>query len=240
MVTHDPVAASYADRVVFLADGQVSGELLDPTPETVLDYLRAAAVRAVPVPCPARLARERGSEARPCCAPRSPACAPARCGWPCPRSRSRPGVGFVAGTLILGASMNQSFYDSFAAGARNVRPRSARRDASDLRPGARRTRRICRCPRWRAVRAVPGVAAADGRVVGPAALIGPDGHDRQRTTVKPGVGISVASDPALRGFTVVSGRVPRGPGEVAVDTATAADEHFRLGQRVRIVSAAGP
>lgn len=27
MVTHDPVAASYADRVVFLVDGQVNGEL---------------------------------------------------------------------------------------------------------------------------------------------------------------------------------------------------------------------
>ncbi len=40
MVTHDAVAAGYADRVLFLADGQVSGELLDPTPEVVLDYLR--------------------------------------------------------------------------------------------------------------------------------------------------------------------------------------------------------
>jgi putative ABC transport system ATP-binding protein len=40
LVTHDPVAASYAGRVVFLADGQVVGELLDPTPQTVLDYLR--------------------------------------------------------------------------------------------------------------------------------------------------------------------------------------------------------
>jgi putative ABC transport system ATP-binding protein len=46
MVTHDPVAASYAGRVLFLADGQVSGELLDPTPETVLDYLRASGARS--------------------------------------------------------------------------------------------------------------------------------------------------------------------------------------------------
>jgi putative ABC transport system ATP-binding protein len=36
MVTHDPVAASYADRVVFLADGRIVSELTDPTPETVL------------------------------------------------------------------------------------------------------------------------------------------------------------------------------------------------------------
>ncbi len=42
MVTHDPVAASYADRVVFLADGQVSGELAAPTPQSVLDHLKLA------------------------------------------------------------------------------------------------------------------------------------------------------------------------------------------------------
>jgi putative ABC transport system ATP-binding protein len=42
MVTHDPAAASYAGRVVFLADGRVAGELDRPTPATVLDFLRAA------------------------------------------------------------------------------------------------------------------------------------------------------------------------------------------------------
>ncbi|MGQ0826253.1 MAG: ABC transporter ATP-binding protein [Actinomycetota bacterium] len=40
MVTHDPIAASYADRVVFLADGRVVDELRDPTPDAVLGMLR--------------------------------------------------------------------------------------------------------------------------------------------------------------------------------------------------------
>jgi putative ABC transport system ATP-binding protein len=40
MVTHDPVAASFADRVVLLADGHVVGEINDPTPDRVLDRLR--------------------------------------------------------------------------------------------------------------------------------------------------------------------------------------------------------
>jgi len=40
MVTHDPVAASYADRVVFLADGRVVGDMADPTPDSVLDRMR--------------------------------------------------------------------------------------------------------------------------------------------------------------------------------------------------------
>ncbi len=40
MVTHDPVAAAYADRVIFLADGRLAGELTGPTAETVLDALK--------------------------------------------------------------------------------------------------------------------------------------------------------------------------------------------------------
>jgi putative ABC transport system ATP-binding protein len=39
MVTHDPRGASYADRVVFLADGAIVDEMADPTPETVLERI---------------------------------------------------------------------------------------------------------------------------------------------------------------------------------------------------------
>jgi ABC-type polar amino acid transport system ATPase subunit len=39
MVTHDPVAASHADSVVFLADGQLAGELHNPTPESVAERM---------------------------------------------------------------------------------------------------------------------------------------------------------------------------------------------------------
>ena len=40
IVTHDPRAASYADRVVFLADGHLVSELRSPTPDTVLDRMK--------------------------------------------------------------------------------------------------------------------------------------------------------------------------------------------------------
>jgi len=40
MVTHDPAAASYADRVVLLADGRLVGEIHDPTAEVVLDRIK--------------------------------------------------------------------------------------------------------------------------------------------------------------------------------------------------------
>lgn len=44
MVTHDPGAASYADRVVFLRDGRLMGSLDDPTPEMVFEQIRALEV----------------------------------------------------------------------------------------------------------------------------------------------------------------------------------------------------
>ncbi|MEU6993285.1 ABC transporter ATP-binding protein [Streptomyces sp. NPDC046465] len=40
MVTHDPVAASYADRVIFLADGRVVDEMHQPTADGVLDRMK--------------------------------------------------------------------------------------------------------------------------------------------------------------------------------------------------------
>jgi putative ABC transport system ATP-binding protein len=43
MVTHDPAAASVADRVVFLADGRISDTRERPTIDEILDHLRALA-----------------------------------------------------------------------------------------------------------------------------------------------------------------------------------------------------
>jgi putative ABC transport system ATP-binding protein len=40
MVTHDPVAAAFADRVVLLVDGRLAGEIHEPTAGTVLDRLK--------------------------------------------------------------------------------------------------------------------------------------------------------------------------------------------------------
>jgi putative ABC transport system ATP-binding protein len=49
MVSHDPVAASYADRIVFLADGQVADEMTNPTPAAILDHLKELSEASSPV-----------------------------------------------------------------------------------------------------------------------------------------------------------------------------------------------
>lgn len=41
MVTHDPIAASYSDHVIFLADGRIVDTMDDPTPEKVLDRIKS-------------------------------------------------------------------------------------------------------------------------------------------------------------------------------------------------------
>jgi putative ABC transport system ATP-binding protein len=41
MVTHDPLAAAYADRVIFLADGRVVDEIENPTAEAILDRIKS-------------------------------------------------------------------------------------------------------------------------------------------------------------------------------------------------------
>jgi putative ABC transport system ATP-binding protein len=45
MVTHDPLAASYTDRVIFLADGKVVDELRQPTSEKVLEKMKQLSTR---------------------------------------------------------------------------------------------------------------------------------------------------------------------------------------------------
>ena len=54
IVTHDPVAASYADRVVFLADGQVNGEMYRPTAEAVAERMTHLGAWAETIPTLAR------------------------------------------------------------------------------------------------------------------------------------------------------------------------------------------
>ncbi|MBC3761191.1 ABC transporter ATP-binding protein [Quadrisphaera oryzae] len=56
MVTHDAVAASYADRVVLLADGALAGEVTDPTPEAVTSALDALRTSLPPAGAPSTTA----------------------------------------------------------------------------------------------------------------------------------------------------------------------------------------
>jgi putative ABC transport system permease protein len=140
------------------------------------------------------------------------------------------GVAFVAGTLMMSASISASYSGSFAVGARHVSVAVAAQK-SGIPPG-QIGGQVVPAAALAAVRAVPGVAAAAGRLGGPAALLGSDGK-----VVGTGFGINATA--ALNPFTLVSGHLPSTPNDIDVDKSTAADEHFRLGQALRVVDSAG-
>src|ERR1700678_2420892 len=83
------------------------------------------------------------------------------------------GVAFVAGTLMMSASISRSYSASFAAGARDVSVAVAKQKSGD--PPGQLGGQVLPAASLAAVRAVPGVAAAAGRLGGSASLLGPDG-----------------------------------------------------------------
>ena len=140
------------------------------------------------------------------------------------------GVAFVAGTLMMSASISRSYSGSFSAGARNVSVAVAAQKSGD--PPGQIGGQVLPAAALAAVRAVPGVTAAAGRLGGPASLLGGNGR-----LLGAGFGINVTA--ALNPFTLVSGHLPSKPDEVDLDKSTAADEHYRLGQALRVVDSAG-
>ena len=123
------------------------------------------------------------------------------------------GVAFTAATLTYTATVKASYDSQFAAQAKNVDAavlpaRGATLPLSDLA----------------AVRAVPGVAAAEGRLQGSLPLVGAGGR------ADAGTAIDLAADPRFRFYPVVSGG-----GSVLLDQDTAALNHVQPGTAVTVV-----
>ena len=143
------------------------------------------------------------------------------------------GVAFISGTLLLNAAMNASYYARFATGAAHVAALVAA-PQSGSPPGQFGGQTVPRSLLSK-VRRVQGVGAADGRVTGPAAVINP----ATGRVAGNGYGVNVTADPSLAGFTLVTGHFPRASDQVDIDESTAADEHFRLGQQLKVVTSTG-
>jgi putative ABC transport system permease protein len=123
------------------------------------------------------------------------------------------GVAFTAGTLINTATVHASYDSQFAAQAKNVDAAvepadGARLPLSDLG----------------AVRAVPGVAAAEGRLQAALPIVGADGR------AYAGVAEDLPADPGFQDYTVLSGG-----GSVLLDEDTAALDHVTAGTRITVI-----
>ena len=84
------------------------------------------------------------------------------------------------------------------------------------------------------VRAVPGVAAANGTASGYAQFVAPDGK-AVSTGGAPTIGTSFDPNPALSALKLRQGTAPTTAHQVVVDAGTASKYHFHVGERVRIL-----
>lgn len=143
------------------------------------------------------------------------------------------GVAFVAGTFVLTDTINKTFDTLFAeisAGTDiTVRSESGFGDDANLDV----SRNTIPSSLLAAVRAVPGVAAADGTVSGYAQFIDEQGK-AVSTTGAPTLGFNW-TEPGLSPLTLRSGREPQRNGEVVVDAVTAREHDFALGDRIKIL-----
>ncbi|MFF5174514.1 ABC transporter permease [Micromonospora sp. NPDC000089] len=133
------------------------------------------------------------------------------------------GVAFVAGTLMVTDGMSAAAYQRAGTFDRHT-DLDVRAGSPGLPPAL-----VDR------VRAVDGVTAASGELIGTAGVVGSD----NRPVLGYAVLAAIPTDPALRSYDVVAGRLPDRPGEVVLDAATARKEGFPLGAPVRVGGAAG-
>ena len=198
----------YADRVLFLADGRIVDEMqrADRRPSARADEgLRDG---------PARRCRSR------CCGPPCATCSPTSCGWRCPALADRPrrrvrrrhaDLHRHAGQDVQQPVQQARPPTSTSTRASGVRRRAGRAPAAGTPPTPRPDQRAVDT-----VAGVPGVATASGYVQAEGVYVldtdGKVARHRRRARHRHQLGRTTR---AVRRRTLVDGRGPRAPGEIA-------------------------
>src|SRR5258705_7947433 len=137
------------------------------------------------------------------------------------------GVGFLAGTLVYGDTAKAAFYDDLARAAKNV-------DASIGSSSFSENGRRFDVGIVDEVKAVPGVAHADGRMAERLPML--DDKGRLISNLgRIGWALSTPGDDHLSMYDIGTGRQPERAGEIAVDDTTAGIYGFKVGQQVSVV-----
>jgi putative ABC transport system permease protein len=135
------------------------------------------------------------------------------------------GVALMAGTYILTDTINHAFAEVFdTAYANKAVVVTEKETLGGSQVSVLNVATLAR------VRAVPGVAAASGSISSQAALLTTSGK-RLTSGGAPGR-VDALQPPRFEAFTATQGHLPRTAEEVAIDQASAARNHLRLGQRI--------
>ncbi len=230
MVTHDPVAAGWADRVLFLADGAVVDEMVEPTADARPRPHEALRRLSRPTP-PHTRARSRGDTHA---APLTPHPAGPRPPLHVHHRRRRPGHRLPGRRLDVGGHLPEGLRRHVRHGhgrhrRRRPRPTAASSSASATPPGARST------PAWPTRSSPPPTASPRSRPQrdGTAQIEGSDG-EIVGGGGPPQVGSQWITVPELNPWGLTDGRAPEGPEEVVIDAASARQGDLAVGDATRV------
>ena len=216
MVTHDPRAATIADRILFLADGVIVKELGRSSQAEILDV----AGRGVG---PVKRVALRGLAARKL---RSILTAIAIV----------LGVAMVSGTLVLTDTIDKAFDSIFSSSYEQT---DAVVSGKKLVEWSQTGKASVSPEVLERVRALPEVEAAAGTILdlsgdaNQAKILDRDGKAIQGNNPTFGLGVE-PEDERFNPFKLVEGDWASGPDEVVIDLSTADDQGFKLGDEVQI------
>lgn len=143
------------------------------------------------------------------------------------------GVTFIAGTFVLTDTLHNTFDTLFGNIYQNVDFQV--RGVAQFGSGGTATRNAVPDSLVATVRAVPGVAAAEGGVQGvPVQFVAHDGKAIS-TGGAPTIGVSFDQDQRVSALRLTEGRPPTTPHDVVMDLGTAQKYDFKVGQTVKIL-----
>jgi putative ABC transport system permease protein len=152
------------------------------------------------------------------------------------------GVAFVAGTLILGDTMNSTFDKLFATAYSGTDVGVRGKSAFDINVtdggDPAQTRPPVPATVLETVRGVPGVREAEGDLAGFAQIVTPDGKVVE-TSGAPTIGGAWLGNTPLNPYKLTEGTPPGAAGEVAIDATTAADNDIAVGDSVTVLTQSG-
>jgi len=141
------------------------------------------------------------------------------------------GVAMISGTFIFTDTIDRAFRQLFSEASRGADVIvSGRQDITSAAnapaeiPGSLVDK----------IRRLPGVRVADGQISDVASIVGRDGKVI-KSQGAPTLALSY-TPPPFSGISFLAGGPPAGPDQVAIDQQTAARQHFRIGDRVQIVT----
>lgn len=144
------------------------------------------------------------------------------------------GVAFMAGTLVLSDTMSRTF-DDLSAGVYRGTDAVVRATAS-FNTAQGEQRPSVNASLAQSLSDVPGVAAAEGTIVGYARLIGKNGKPLGNpATGAPTLGANWSLWPQLNPMHIVAGHAPRLANEVVIDKRSARDGQLRVGDTTTVI-----